>query len=306
MRTVLGDVPPESIGITYAHEHVIIDGPLIIERWPHIHLPSVDDAISELRLCAEAGVQTVVDAMPAGAGGDIARLAEISRRTGVNVIATTGMHTAKYYEGKSWALRGPPEALAARFVSDVTEGMGGTDSRAGIIKVATTGGKPTDFERRLFEAAAMTSQSTGVAVLTHCEQGEGAFQQIAMLQGLEVPLGRVILSHTDKVNDPVYHREILASGVNVEYDQSLRQATQKLPASARLIVQMCEEGFGDQIMLGTDGARRSLWTTLGGSPGLAWLAMGFRGILRDLGLAESQLKEMLVDNPARVLPLAPY
>ena len=67
---------------------------------------------------------------------------------------------------------------------------------------------------------------------------------------------------------------------------------------------MCEEGFGSHIMLGTDGARRSLWASLGGSPGHAWLATGFVEILRDHEVAESQIKAMLVENPARVLPLA--
>ena len=306
VRTVLGDVEADDLGVTYAHEHLIIDSPLVIERWPHIHLPSADEAVAELALCANAEVQTVVDAMPVGAGGDIVRLAEVSRRAGVNVIAATGLHAARYHEGQKWALEGSTRQLATRFISDVADGAAGTDFRAGIIKVSTGGVEADDRERRLFRAAAISSRTTGAAILTHCEEGRGGMAQVALFQSLSLPLDRVILSHTDKLPDPAYHRDLLSSGVNVEYDQSLRHAEEAAPQSARLIGQMWEEGFGSQIMLGTDGARRSLWATLGGSPGLAWLATGFVEILRDHGITESQVRAMLVENPARVLPLAPF
>ena len=304
VRTVLGDVAADELGVTYAHEHLIIDSPLVAERWPHIHLPSTDDAVAELDLCSKAGLRTVVDAMPIGAGGDIVRLGEISRRAGINVVAATGLHTAKYYGHHPWSLEGSTGQMAAKFISDVDDGFGRTDFRAGIIKVATVGPKVDEREKRLFRAAAISSRATGAAILTHCEDGLGGVEQVSLILELGTPPDRVILSHTDKVTDPGYHRELLASGVNVEYDQALRQADDAVPQTAKLIAQMCEEGFESHIMLGTDGARRSLWATLGGSPGLAWLATGFVGILRDRGIAESQIQAMLVENPARVLPLA--
>lgn len=304
VRTVLGDIAANELGVTYAHEHLIIDSPLVAERWPDIHLPSVDDAVAELDLCRNSGVRTVVDAMPIGAGGDIVRLGEISRRAGINVVAATGLHTARYYEDHPWSLEGSTGQMAAKFISDVDDGYGRTDFRAGIIKVATIGPRVDERERRLFRAAAISSRATGAAILTHCEDGLGGVEQVSLLLELGTPPDRVILSHTDKVTDPGYHRELLASGVNVEYDQSLRQAEDAVPQTATLIARMCEEGFGSHIMLGTDGARRSLWASLGGSPGLAWLATGFVEILREHGVAESQIQAMLVENPARVLPLA--
>lgn len=306
VRTVLGDLQAVDLGVTYAHEHLIIDSPLISERWPDIHLPSIDEAVAELGLCRKAGVGTVVDAMPSSAGGDIRRLAEISRRSGVNIIAATGLHTTRYYEGEEWALEEPTDHLARRFISHVADGVDGTGSRAGIIKVATLGEETTEPERSLFEAAATASGATGAAILTHCEQGLGGLEQVDLLRNVDAPLDRVILSHTDKVSDPGYHRDLLSSGVNVEYDQALRQAEQTPPDSVTLISQMWEEGFGDQLLLGTDGARRSLWTTLGGSPGLAWLATGFVETLIDNGVSEPQVRAMLVENPARVLSLAPF
>ena len=50
VRTVLGDIAAKDLGVTYAHEHLIIDSPLVADRWPHIHLPSADEAVAEMEL----------------------------------------------------------------------------------------------------------------------------------------------------------------------------------------------------------------------------------------------------------------
>ena len=36
VRTVLGDIDPGDLGATYLHEHLIIDHPLVEDRFPHI------------------------------------------------------------------------------------------------------------------------------------------------------------------------------------------------------------------------------------------------------------------------------
>lgn len=302
VRTVLGDIPPDRLGVTYAHEHLIIDSPLVAERWPHIHLPSVNEAVAEVALCAEAGVVSMVDAMPTGSGRDMARLAEVSRITGVNVVAATGMHTMKYYEGVDWS-DDPPDRLAVRFIAEVLEGADGTGARAGVMKIATTGEHATTQERRLFQAAGQVHAETGVPLITHCEQGEGGLAQIDLLESEGVALDKVILSHTDKATDPGYHRAMLDRGVNLVYDQALRPGG--APATADLVEAMWDSGHGARILLGTDGARRDLWESLGGEPGLAWLATGFPRLLADRGLGSEQIEAMFVTNPARVLAFQP-
>jgi phosphotriesterase-related protein len=64
---------------------------------------------------------------------------------------------------------------------------------------------------------------------------------------------------------------------------------------------MVEAGFRDQLMLGTDGARRSLWRTLGGSPGLAWLHSDFVAQLVGIGLTAEDVDSVFVQNPAHFL-----
>lgn len=302
VRTVLGDIDPSDLGVTYAHEHLIIDSPTVAKEWPHIHLPSTQDAIEEVSLCASAGVGAMIDAMPTGSGRNLEKLAEVTRATGVHVVAASGMHTAKYYPGIDWAGDGADD-LASRFVGEIQNGIAGL--RPGILKVATSGSEVSTPERELFLAAAIVHAETQVPVLTHCEEGAGAVAQVELLNDVGIPLDRVILSHTDKVADRGYHREILASGANVEYDQALRQHLAGSTATAQLVAEMWEEGFGSQILLGTDGARRSLWTALDGSPGLAWLRVGFPTVLAAHGVGETQAETMFVSNPARILSFEP-
>lgn len=303
VRTVLGDVAPGDLGVTYLHEHLIIDAPLVADRFPHIALPSAEEAIAEVTTCAAAGVGAMVDAMPCAAGRSVEKLAAVSRATGVHVVAATGLHTARYHDPHPWTRAEPAEVLADLFTADVTDGVDRYDytgpvvrrtaHRAGIVKVATLGDTPTDRERVLFAAAAATAARTGAPILTHCEGGRGAPAQVALLADLGVDLGRVVLSHTDKQADPGYHRDVLATGVNVEYDQGLRDPDRTLA----LLAAMLEAGHGDQLLLGTDGARRGLWRTLGGTPGLAWLATS-------LPLDPPTRHQLFVTNPARILPLA--
>jgi phosphotriesterase-related protein len=58
-------------------------------------------------------------------------------------------------------------------------------------------------------------------------------------------------------------------------------------------------------MLGTDGARRTLWTALGGTPGLAWLLTGFTAVLESRGIDAKARHQLLVANPARFLAMGP-
>ena len=110
VRTVLGDIPSERLGMCFAHEHLVIDGGVAKLVNPEISLQRVADAVAELRPCVAAGLRAVVDAMPADAGRNVVKLAEISRRAGVHVVAATGLHHARYYGERHWGSCWPPRS----------------------------------------------------------------------------------------------------------------------------------------------------------------------------------------------------
>jgi phosphotriesterase-related protein len=308
VRTVLGDVPGDRLGVCYAHEHLVIDGGLPKLVNPELSLQSVDDAVAELGPCVAAGVGAVVDAMPADAGRNVVKLAAVSRRAGVHVVAATGLHHARFYGERHWGELLEPGELAELFVAELTEGIDANDlngpvvrrtrHRAGVVKVAGSLDGPSARDRRVFEAAAMATDKVGAPLLTHCEGGTGGVAQLRLLQELGVPLDRVILSHTDKVADRGYHRELLSSGAYAVYDQGIRDPE----GTARLVSWMVSDGHGDRLLLGTDGARRSLWSVLGGAPGLAALRTHLGKRLAD-ELGQAAMDRIWVANPAAALGL---
>jgi phosphotriesterase-related protein len=305
IRTVLGDISPDQLGVTYMHEHLIIDSPIVAKDFPHIHLSNELDAIAEVNLCKSVGVKSMLDCMPLGSGRDANRLLNIASETGINLIAVTGLHHDRYYQEDDILEKSSADQLAEYFLKDINEGMDRTEAKAGLIKVVTSGPKIKDREKKLFEAAAIAHFESGAPIISHCEHGTGAIEQLELFSEFKIPLSRVTLSHTDKEADVSYHHEILSSGVNVEYDQSLRQANDTKPTSAQLTAAMVGAGFINQIMMGTDGARRSLWSSLGGTPGLAWLYSDWSGKLIESGLNTDDLNRIFVSNPAQALKFSP-
>lgn len=311
IRTVLGDIEGFD-GIAYMHEHLIIDSPMIADRFPHIHLHDVDAAVEEVSNCREAGAGLMLDAMPMSAGRDVVRLAMISRRTGVAIVAATGLHHDRYYGDLHWTNRVRVDELTELFVADLVEGVDvfdytspivrRTPHRAGVIKFAGAGEHLDSRDLRNLEAAAMASVATGAPVITHCEGGVGGEAQVEYLVDRGVPASSIILSHVDKAHDLPYLENLAQSGAVLELDQSLREYGKGLESmTVKAVMALIEGGHVERIVLGTDGARRTLWTSLGGEPGLAWLGSTLPVVLRRAGATEDNLRMIQHDNAVLAL-----
>jgi len=312
-RTVLGDVEPAAMGVTYAHEHLIIDGGRPVEMSPDFLLADVDRLATELADAAAVGLQTAIDAMPADCGRNPAKLAELSRRTGINVVAATGLHHEKFYGPSHWSLRASEDELADLFVADVADGIderdyGGpivrrTDIRAGIVKVGGSQDGPSTRDLPIFRAAAAAHIRTGVPVHTHCEAGTGALEQIRTLVDAGVPASRISLSHVDKVVDRGYHRELFGTGAFAVYDQAFRWGDGE-NGTLRLLDWAVADGHAGQVMLGMDAARQGYYRAFGGTPGLAFLLRDFSDELEARGIGPELRRAFFVDNPARAFAFA--
>lgn len=313
VRTVLGDVAPSALGVTYAHEHLVIDGGRPVELNPDFLLDDVDRMATEVRTAMSAGLGAAVDAMPADAGRNAAKLAELSRLTGLHIVASTGLHHERFYGSAHWSTRLEVEELADLFVADVTDGIDAndysgplvrrTEVRAGIVKIAGSDGGPSPRDARVFAAAAETHRRTGAPILTHCEGGTGALEQLRLLTEAGVPPGHVTLSHVDKVVDRGYHRELLATGAYAEYDQAFRWGDRP-NGTLELVEWMVEDGLGARIVLGMDAARQGYYEVYGGGPGLAWLVGSFGQQILERGLSESVRDSFFRLNPARAFSFA--
>jgi predicted metal-dependent phosphotriesterase family hydrolase len=302
VRTVTGDVAPSELGVTYAHEHVLARPAGDWARSdPDLVIDDLDRAAVELEMFRSVGGGTLVDATTAELGRDAEGLHSLALRTGVNLVASTGHVCEEYWRG-ALSLEGIGEgALAARFTAELTQGIGDTRVRAGVIKVGSSLGGPTESERRLILAGAAAHRATGAPITTHTTAGTGAIEQIRALEGAGVDLSRVCVGHLDRRLVWSEHLAVAGTGVFLGYDCIGKEHYQPDAERVRFILRLVDEGFGGRILLAGDMARRRYLRAWGGGPGYLYIAGDFAGRLRAAGLDDPSTRRLLVDNPAAFL-----
>jgi phosphotriesterase-related protein len=293
VRTVLGDLPPGELGVCDAHDHLFFASP----RLPGRELRDVSAARAELAAFRAQGGASVVQWTPYGLGRRAADLPELSRTTGVHVVAATGLHQRAHYDDATLAaLRGP--RLAEVFVAELTGGIGTSGVRAGLIKVAGGFHALDAHARWTMRAAAEAHRATGAPVAVHLELGTGALDVLDLLCGeWGTPPHRVILGHLNRFPDPVVQREAAQSGCWLAFDGPSRanHATDwRMPDAVRALA---EAGFGDRLLLGGDTTTAAARSVDGG-PGMPYLLRRLRPRL-EAALGAEQVARILTENPAR-------
>lgn len=301
VRSVSGDLPATSaLGICDAHEHVAMHGDWLTANFPEFVLDDLDRTLVDLRAFRAARGGWIVDSMPTGAGRDAARLLKASQKSGLPIVCPTGVHQSRYYPPDHPLMGLTREALVDLFVREIAEGVddgaGRLAIRAGVIKVASDSVRLSAAERERFVAAAMAQRQTGCPILTHTAGSHEAYEQVAILVGNGATPSQVVLSHCDKNPDLNYHRELLSSGVCLEYDQHFRQQARNERCVVLDLMHELASEFPNQLMIGMDMGRQKYWRGYGGRPGLAWMLTDLLPMLRRSGLTERQIAQISVEN----------
>ncbi len=296
VRTVRGDIGPDQLGPTDAHEHLFFVTPL----QPGDEMDDLDAAVAEARTLVEAGGRTLVDWTPLGLGRSPDGLLHVSLATGLHVVAATGVHRDAHYRPEDPLRTETEEALARRFIEDIAA----APAPAGIIKVGASYHRLQPFERRVFAAAALAHRQTAVPVCVHTEHGTMGLGTVEHLAGLGVPPTSVVLAHLDRNPDAGEHAETGATGAWLQLDGPGRAKYWPDSTILRLVSDLAEAGFSRQLLLGGDTGRSSVMRSYGGGPGLDYLFARFKPRLeRELGPELSRL--IFVDNPARAFAFEP-
>ncbi|MEV6344241.1 hypothetical protein [Actinoplanes sp. NPDC051851] len=290
IRTVLGDIPGEELGVCDAHDHLFLRSAAL----PGQELDDVEAAAGELDAFAARGGSAVIQWTPWGMGRRIAELPGLSRRSGVHLVAATGLHQARHYDpartARVW------DRLAEIFVYELTE----APVRAGLIKVAGSFHGLDAYARHVMTAAAEAHHATGAPIGVHLEGGTGALDVLDLLCGSRgVPPGSVILGHLHRFPDAAIHRRAAEAGAYLAFDGPSRahHATDwRLLGS---IAALAEAGHADRILLGGDTVTTAARSGADG-PGMPFLAGGLRErVESELGAAVA--RAVFVANPARAL-----
>src|SRR5215831_14679766 len=198
VRTVLGDILPSEMGLTYSHEHIVIEESFPTLANPDFVLNDAELISQELSEFYELGGRTVIDTMPANCGRNVLKLVTVSRNSNVHIIAPTGIHLEKYYLPDHWRYHLSARELATLFIKDIIEGIDEydygcpivkrTSHKAGLIKLATGDESITSHQQKIFEAVVQAHLQTGAPILTHTNSGKHAIDQTELFSKLGADL----------------------------------------------------------------------------------------------------------------------
>lgn len=310
VQGVQGPIGTQALGLTLMHEHVALRTPGFAENYPFTFPREsvIEQASAELSQLRAKGIGTIVDLTTVDLGRDAGLLAEVSRRSGINIIAATGAyhHVPAYFKPRT------AERISRLFIGDLEQGIAGTGVRAGVIKCAIDEPGMTDEIRKLTEAAALAHLATGALISTHTSPaGRTGLAQAGVLAGLGVDLSRVVIGHCGDTTDHGYLRELLGMGTNLGLDRF--GLTDYLDTGQRceVVAALCADGFDDRLVLSHDAAcfsdvvsRRYRDQHLPDWR-MDHIVDAILPRLRQLGVTESAIVNMTVANPARLLPRTP-
>jgi phosphotriesterase-related protein len=225
----------------------------------------------------------------------------IANHSQVHIVSATGHHKDLYatrYIGDDSI-----NEISARNIRELTEGIDGTSTRAGVIKAGTSLDEITPAEDRVLRAAARAHLATGAPISTHTEAGTMALEQVAIFQEEGVDPSRVIIGHMDRRLDESYLKSLLDTGVFVSFDQISKKRYGSDEARAAMVRTLVDAGYTNQLLLSGDLARKSCQLAYGGEPGWVYLVEQFPVMLMEAGLSAPTVRELFVDNPARALTI---
>jgi phosphotriesterase-related protein len=350
VMTVLGPLGAEQLGVTLPHEHVFCDITCLcpppdsedrreflerpvemgilgfIRRDPLFNrdnclLTDVDLAIEEVREFKKLGGGTIVDLTSEEmVGRDPVALRAVARATGVNIVCGCGHYL--HFIHPPGAAEESMECIAERLVDELTDGIGDTGVRPGIIGEIGTSDPIHPREAKMLRAAAWAQQKTGAAVTVHCNLGTRTGAEVLrVLDGAGADLSRVVLGHVDfalghldvSFEDAVgYHMQLASSGCFIEYDTVgadgyFRGTGAERPfwapsdrQRADAIARLLDAGFGDQVLISHDICLKHYLLHYGGF-GYGHILREFTHNLKDAGVGEADIRRLLVENPAKML-----
>jgi 5-phospho-D-xylono-1,4-lactonase len=308
VRTVLGDISPQQMGLTYSHEHVVIEESFPTMANKDFILNDVEKISEELKSFYTNGGRTLVDTMPANCGRNVLKLAEVSKQSGVHIIAPTGIHLQKYYPPNHWQFHLPEDQLTELLVKDITEGIDEFDygcpvvkrtaHKAGLIKLATGENSFTEQEKKIFRCVVAAHKITGAPILTHTSNGKQAVEQVELFLKLGADIKHIVLSHVDRNKDLSYHKTLMQTGVYVEYDSHFRWKNEDNNWTYTLLEKLLPD-YAGQITVGMDMARNIYWQSYGGAPGLNYLLTTFKEQMNKRGLS-AYLEKIFFTNPQQL------
>ncbi len=315
VQTVRGPIDSAQLGTTLMHEHIFVLDNDVLQNYPEEwgdEERRIADAVSRLNELHARGVNTVVDLTVLGLGRYIPRIQRIAKQTPIQIIVATGFYT--YHKLSFYfRMRGPgtplggPELLADMFVRDIEQGIADTGVKAGILKCATDEPGVTQDVERILRATAQAHRRTGVPISTHTHaRTKVGLDQQRIFREEGVDLSRVVIGHSGDTTDLEYLETLIGNGSYLGMDRFGIDTILPFEDRVRTVAQMCQRGHARSMVLSHDAACFMHWLPESALPVILprWHYLHIHNdvipALKQQGVTDEQLKEMLVDNPRRI------
>jgi phosphotriesterase-related protein len=327
IRTVLKDYNPEDLasGPTLFHEHMSFV-PDFMPRWNRYaretavarnpalanapapaaappppagekyFMQDVDVMADEMAKAKADGLACIVDGGHPDMGRDFGFLKEISRRSGLPIVAGAGFYTQPFYPAEIHTMS--EDQIVAALVKQ-TEA-----DPVGVFGEIGSWDDITDDERKVFRAIGRAQVQTNLPIFTHTGiPGRSALEQLDILEKAGVKPDRIVIGHLGNLVDEkvAVHKEICRRGAFVGFDR------QGGPGDARqvpMVVALIEAGYANNLLFASDLSAANQLKKNGGG-GYAKTVTVFAPKLKEAGVKDDVLHTILVDNPRRFLAFVP-
>ena len=328
VATVRGPVDTDELGSVLMHEHVFLlwHDLLAENRSSWDEEKAVQQAVGQLNELHQAGISTIVDLTVLGIGRNTPLVQRVAGQTAVNIVVATGVYAyvdlplflyrpAVDPAGHSIATWEADDAgadpLTSLFISDIEHGIGDTGVRAGILKVATDWPGVTPGNERMLRAVARAHRATGVPISTHTNvTARTGLAQQAVFRSEGVDLGRVVIGHSGDSDDLDYLLELIDAGSYLGMDRFGMDSTGRFEQRVAVVAELCRRGYAGRMVLAHDascvshgaGDRKAAQQHSLPNWHMLHISQDVVPELLRRGVSQDDIDQMLVRNPAAILP----
>ncbi len=259
-------------------------------------LEDADLMTAELMAAKQDGVALLVDGGHEDMGRSFAFLEEISRRSGMPVVASAGYYGQPFYKPEIATMS--EDDIASELIDQCASVPVGAFGEIGTWDV-----QMSPDERKVFRAVGKAQLETNLPIFTHTAFGQGAVEQLDVLEEIGVPADKIVIGHLGGLVDPdvAVQKEICARGAYVGFD---RQGGGNDAAQIPMVMALVDAGYADNLMFASDFSVAGRLKSRGG-PGYAQVVTVFGPALLAAGMKKETLDHILIDNPLRWLTFVP-